>query len=148
MGGPGSGRWRDGAEKPPQRVSREEKRQRRRAIAEYAVRHGVRAAMGQFNVSDGTVYSALRSNRLHPAKDAKHKIGVSAIGILKRMLLDQETADVAAVAVGVTVTYARAVRKAAQAAGFIFQETADDSRHGANAEEPDSRERGESPAVG
>lgn len=148
MGGPGSGRWREGAAKPPQRRSHDARRQHRRQIAEYAVQHGVRAAMGQFNVSDASVYRALRSNRLHPAKDSNHKVGVSAIKILKRMLLDHETADEAAVALRVTVTYARAVQREAAAAGFTFGEKLRDNGHGANAAETDGGERGESPAVG
>lgn len=154
MGGPGSGRKRTSPLGTPPvlpvvaRVSHAERRQRRYQIAVYASQHGVRAAMTEFTVRENTVRKALWANKLYPARERNAKIGVSAIGILKRMLIDHETADVAAVAVGVTVTYARAVRKAAQAAGFIFQETADDSRHGANAEEPDSRERGESSIVG
>lgn len=146
MGGPGSGRPRT---RPLiARVSREERRQRRYQIAVYAAQHGVRAAMIEFNASENLVRRSLWGNKLYPARELRKKIGVSAIGILKRMLIDRETADEAAAVVGVTVTYARAVRQAAKAAGFTFEEAADDSRHGVNAAEPDSGERGESPVVG
>ena len=146
MGGQGSGRKRTVT--PVVRVTHVARQQLRHQIAVYAVQHGVRPAMAEFDVSENTVRRSLWRNRMHPAREvASKKIGVSAIGILKRMLIDRETADVAAAAVGVTVTYARAVRKAAQAAGFTFEEATDDNRHGVNAEEPDGGERGESPAV-
>lgn len=146
MGGSGSGRKRTTI--PVVRVSHAERRQQRYRIAVYAVQHGVRATMAEFDVSETKVRKALWTNKMHPAREVNTKIGVTAIGILKRMLLDHESADAAAAAVGATVTYARSVRRAAQAAGFIFQETGDDGRHGVNAEEPDGGERGESPAVG
>lgn len=126
MGGPGSGRKRTVT--PIVRVSHEEQRQQRYRVAVYASQHGVRAAMTEFSVSENTVRKALWNNKMYPAREPNRKIGVSAIGILKRMLIDNETADVAAVAVGVTVTYARAVQKAAQAAGFTFEETVDGER--------------------
>ena len=148
MGGPGSGRWREGAAKPPQRISHEARRQLRLQIAKYAAQHGVRAAMGEFNVGDTSVYASLRANRMHPAKDINYKIGVSAIKILKRMLLDHETADAAAAALRVTVTYARAVQREAEAAGFTFKGKQRDTGSSVNVEEADGGERGESPAVG
>lgn len=137
MGGPGSGR-------KPDAIGAAQKRQ----IAEFAAIHGVRAAMLQFNVGENKVRSSLWLNKMYPARERLKRVGTSAIRILKRMLVDNETADVAAVAAGVTVTYARAVRLEAIAAGFIFQEKQCDTGHGIDAAEPNSGERGEGSAVG
>ncbi len=148
MGGPGSGRWREGAVRPPQRISHDTRRQRAYQIAVYAAQHGVRAAMAEFDVSENTTRKALWRNKMYPARDAPPKIGTSAIRILKRMLVDKEPVDVAAVAVGVTRTYARAVWREAEAAGFIFQEIQCDTGHDTDAEKPDGGERGEGFVVG
>lgn len=147
MGGPGSGRPRTNP--LVVRVSHEERRQLRYQIAVYAVSHGVRAAVDEFAVAEHTVRRSLWENRMRPAREVPSaKLRAGAIYILKRLLIDRETADVAAAAVGVTVTYARAVQRAAQAAGFIFEDTTNDSRQGANAEAVDSGERGEESVVG
>ena len=146
MGGPGSGRKRSVT--PIVRVSWEERRQRLHQIATYAVTHGVRLAMEEFSVGEHLVRRALWVNKLYPARELRAKVGVSAIRILKRMVVDHESAAAAAVAVGVTANYAIAVWREAVAAGFIFQGAADGSGHGVNAAEPDGGERGESPAVG
>lgn len=147
MGGVGSGRKR--INPPVVRLSHAERKARRYQIAVYAAQHGVRPAMAEFDVSANTVRKSLWLNRMYPAREIRSaKSGVGAIGILKRMLIDNETADAAAAVVGVTVTYARTVWRVAKAAGFIFPEIADDSGNGVDAAEPDSGERGEGPAVG
>lgn len=146
MGGVGSGRKK--TVEPIVRVSHAERRQRRYQIAVYASQHGVRAAMAEFSVSENSVRKSLWNNKMHPARESPPRIGVNAIRILKRMVVDHETADVAAAVTGVTQTYARAVWREAVAAGFTFAEKLSDSRHGVNAAETDSGERGESPVVG
>lgn len=162
MGGAGSGRKRTvtttdqvaNAESrketvsPTVRVSHAERRQRRYQIAVYAATHGVRAAMAEFNVRENLVRKSLWANKMYPAREMPPKVGVSSIRILKRMLVDRESAAVAAVTVGVTANYANAVWREAVAAGFIFQERQCEDGHGNDAEEPDGGERGEGLTVG
>lgn len=101
------------------KMTHEERRARRREMAQFAKENGVAATVQVFRVSDNTVRSACYEYAVTPPRSNPPTLGPSALRVLVLLMHGNKPADIAA-EFGFTRQYVCDLRKRAVAEGFHF----------------------------